>query len=136
MSCLHRVCLVTQSCPSGLSIPWTVILQAPLSVAFSRQEYWSWLSCPPSGDLADPRTELLCLLDCRWILSLLSQWGSLFTKHTYVKLSHCTLQISYNLFSQDTLIKMEGEKDLRNYLITRKKEQKTQLGLGLGKLVA
>ena len=31
---------------------------------------------------------------------------------------------------------MEGEKDLRNYLITRKKEQKTQLGLGLGKLVA
>ena len=31
--------------------PWTVALQAPLSVGFSRQEYWSGLPCPPPGDL-------------------------------------------------------------------------------------
>ena len=30
---------------------WTVDHQAPLSVGFSRQEYWSGLSCPPPGDL-------------------------------------------------------------------------------------
>ena len=29
--------------------PWTVAPQAPLSMRFSRQEYWSGLSCPPSG---------------------------------------------------------------------------------------
>ena len=31
--------------------PWTVAQQAPLSIGFSRQEYWSGLPCPPSGDL-------------------------------------------------------------------------------------
>ena len=31
--------------------PWTVARQAPLSIKFSRQEYWSGLLCPPPGDL-------------------------------------------------------------------------------------
>ena len=31
--------------------------QAPLSVGFSRQEYWSELPCPPPGDLPDPGIE-------------------------------------------------------------------------------
>ena len=39
-----------QSCPT-LCTPWTVAHQAPLSVEFSRQEYWSGLLCPPPGDL-------------------------------------------------------------------------------------
>ena len=34
--------------------PWTVALQAPLSMEFSRQEYWSGLPCPSPGDLPDP----------------------------------------------------------------------------------
>ena len=34
--------------------PWTVALQAPLSMGFSRPEYWSGLPCPPPGDLPDP----------------------------------------------------------------------------------
>ena len=29
--------------------PWTVARRAPLSMGFSRQEYWSGLPCPPSG---------------------------------------------------------------------------------------
>ena len=33
--------------------PWTVALQAPLSMEFSRQEYWNGLLCPPPGDLPD-----------------------------------------------------------------------------------
>ena len=32
----------------------TVARQAPLSMGFSRQEYWSGLPCPPPGDLPDP----------------------------------------------------------------------------------
>ena len=34
--------------------PWTVACQAPLSMGFSRQEYWSELPFPPPGDLPDP----------------------------------------------------------------------------------
>ena len=33
---------------------WAVAWQAPLSMAFSRQEYWSGLLCPPPGDLSNP----------------------------------------------------------------------------------
>ena len=35
-------------------IPWTVACQAPLSMAFSRQEYWGGLPFPSPGDLPDP----------------------------------------------------------------------------------
>ena len=34
--------------------PWTIARQAPPSIGFSRQEYWSGLPCPPPGDLPDP----------------------------------------------------------------------------------
>ena len=37
--------------------PWTVAHQAPLSMGFSRQEYWSGLTCPSPGDLSDPGIE-------------------------------------------------------------------------------
>ena len=36
---------------STLATPWTVAHQDPLSVEFSRQEYWSGLPLPPPGDL-------------------------------------------------------------------------------------
>ena len=36
---------------------WTVAHQAPLSMGFSRQEYWSGLPCPATGDLPDLGTE-------------------------------------------------------------------------------
>ena len=37
--------------------PWTVALQAPLSMRFSRQEYWSGLPFPSPGNLPDPGIE-------------------------------------------------------------------------------
>ena len=46
--------LVTKSCPT-LEILWTVGHQASLSMAFYRQEYWSWLTFPSPGDLPHPR---------------------------------------------------------------------------------
>ena len=36
---------------------WTVAHQAPLSMGFHRQEYWSGLPCPPPGNLPHPGTE-------------------------------------------------------------------------------
>ena len=52
--------LVAQSCPFS-GIPWTVACQAPLSMGFSREEYWSGLSFPPPGDLPDPRIKPMSL---------------------------------------------------------------------------
>ena len=37
--------------------PWTVAYQAPLSMGFSGQEYWSGLPFPSPGDLLDPGIE-------------------------------------------------------------------------------
>ena len=62
--CLHKdlyrnvccCCLVTQLCLI-LCDPWTVAHQAPLSMGFLRQEYWSELSFPSPGDLSDPGIE-------------------------------------------------------------------------------
>ena len=48
--------LVTQSCQI-LCDPWTVARQGPLSVEFSRQEYWSGLPFPTPGDLPCPQIE-------------------------------------------------------------------------------
>ena len=40
----------------------TLACQAPLSMGFSRQEYWSELPCPPPGALPDPGIELASLM--------------------------------------------------------------------------
>ena len=50
--------------------PWTIACQAPMSLGFPRQEYWSGLPCPPPGGLPDPeiKTVSLWLLHCRRIL--------------------------------------------------------------------
>ena len=45
-----------QSCPTPV-ILWTIACQAPLSIGFSRQEYWSGLPCLPPEDLPKPGTE-------------------------------------------------------------------------------
>ena len=41
--------------------PWTVAHQAPLSVGFSLQEYWSGVIFPPPGDFPDPGIEPMSL---------------------------------------------------------------------------
>ena len=41
----------------SFATPWTVALQAPLSMGFSRQEYWSGLPFPSPGDLPHPGIE-------------------------------------------------------------------------------
>ena len=54
--CVDGGGLVTKSCPT-LVAPWTVAHQAPLSMGFSRQEYWSGLPFPSPEDLSDPGIE-------------------------------------------------------------------------------
>ena len=45
--------LVAKSC-STLATPWTVTLQTPPPMEFSRRQYWNGLPCPSSKDLPDP----------------------------------------------------------------------------------
>ena len=65
--------LVTQSCLT-LVTPWTIACQAPLSMGFSRQEYWSGLPFPSLGDLPNLGIEPR-FLNCRQILYQLSYEG-------------------------------------------------------------
>ena len=81
---VRKVCVcVSHSVMSNSLWPHRLALQAPLSMGFSRQEYWSGVSCPFPGDLPDPGTEPsfpawqvdclpLCHLDqqfqCNWYL--------------------------------------------------------------------
>ena len=74
---ITRVCML--SCFSHVWLfetPWTVALQAPLSMEFSRQEDWSGLLCPPAGDLPDLGIEPTWLLYWQAESLLLSHWGS------------------------------------------------------------
>ena len=58
LSCSVIVCVkVAQLCPL-FATPWIVACQVPLSMEFSRQEYWSGLPFPSPGDLPDPGIEV------------------------------------------------------------------------------
>ena len=54
-ACLHSQLL---SHAQLFGTPWTVARQAPLSMGFSRQEYWSGLPFPSPGDLPNPGIKL------------------------------------------------------------------------------
>ena len=47
---------------SDSAIPWTVVRQAPLSMGFSRQEYWNGLPFPPPGNLPNPGIKPVSLM--------------------------------------------------------------------------
>ena len=63
---LQSVCSACElscfSCVRLWATLWTVACQAPLSMGFSRQEYWSGLPCPPPRDLRHPGTEPTSLI--------------------------------------------------------------------------
>ena len=59
---LSEMCVCVLCCVLLFVTPWTVAHQAPPSMGFSRQEYWSGLPFPPPGD----RTPVSCI--GRWIL--------------------------------------------------------------------
>ena len=57
--------------------PWTVACQAPLSVAFSRQEYWSGWPCPSPGDFPDLGIEPKSLVSpslTGWFFTISTIW--------------------------------------------------------------
>ena len=76
---LSRISTYAHLCASHrdqlCATPWAVAHQAPLSMGFSRQEYWSDLLCPPAGYLPAPGIEpTSSVLPADSLL--LSHWGS------------------------------------------------------------
>ena len=75
--CVCVCMLVSQSCPT-LCDPMDCSHQAPLSMAFSRQEHWSGLPFSPPGDLPNPGIEPVSLMSpaCRF-LTASATWEAL-----------------------------------------------------------
>ena len=64
---LLYVCMLSGfSCVQLFVTLWTVACQAPLSMGFSRQEYWSGFPCPPPRHLSDPGVKLTSLMFPAW----------------------------------------------------------------------
>ena len=93
---LHCLVKVSQSYPT-LCNPWTAALQAPLSMGFSRQEYWSGLPCPPPRYLPDPRIKpnLSCLLHWRAGSLPLVPLGKPDNIYTHLECVHSALYCRY-----------------------------------------
>ena len=78
------------SCVRLLATPWTVARQAPLSMGFSRQGYWSGLPITSPGDLPDPGIETGS--PALRVVSLPPESQSLFRKqHLVVQMGTATL---------------------------------------------
>ena len=65
------VCLL--SCVQLFASRWTAAHQVPLTMEFSRQEYWNELPFPSPEDLPDPENEPLPLCLLHWQVDLLSK---------------------------------------------------------------
>ena len=55
--CKCTLCMLSRSVVSDSTILWTIAHQAPPSMGFSKQKYWSGLPCQPPGDLSQPRDQ-------------------------------------------------------------------------------
>ena len=81
------MCVLSQFIHVWLSVTlWTIARLAPLSIRFSRQEYWSGLLCSPPRDLPDPEIEPMSLHLLHW------QAGSLCAMHSHSAAAAKSLQ--------------------------------------------
>ena len=91
---------------NSFATPWSVVHQAPVSVGFSRQEYWSGLPFPPPGDLPNPGMELtrrvsyytgrFFTIEPQSAFLFYSAWG----QRTW---------FSFNLYLQSVVFQLESE---------------------------
>ena len=85
-------CQVASVVSDSHTTPWTVAPQAPLSMGFSKQEYWSGLPFPSPGDLPDPGIELASLMSPvlagRLFITSITWEARLCCKHSEIKDLH------------------------------------------------
>ena len=95
-------CAQSLSCVRLFATPWTVACQPPLSTGFSRQEYWSGLPCPSTGDLPNPETQPVSRVSCtgRQVLYHWATWVAQSKSDTERQIS-CDITNMYD-FLNDT----------------------------------
>ena len=106
------------SCVQLFAIPWIVAYQAPQSMGFSRQEYWSGLPFPSPGDLPNPGVEP-GLLHFRQTLYCLSHQGRPYICTAIYKIDKPDLLYSTGGATQSTIItsiRKESEKTEYTYM--------------------
>ena len=83
--------------------PWTIAQQAPLSMGFSRQEYWSGLPFPSPGDL--PNSGLKPRSPALQADSLPAEpQGKPINKHISIQINLCFVYIVINSFCPNTIL--------------------------------
>ena len=106
----HFSCV--QFCPIIL---WTVAHQAPLSMGFYRQEYWSGSPCPPPGDLPDPGMEPASLMSPalagRFFTTNTSWEAQISYMYTYIWASSVAQTVKNLPERQETRIQSLGGED-------------------------
>ena len=71
------LCLVAQ-CIRLFATPWILAHKAPLSMKFSRQEYWSGFPCPPLADLPNPEIKVSYISELAGrFLTIIATWEAL-----------------------------------------------------------
>ena len=98
--CVCGVCACVLSHSSHFrlfAILWTAASQVPLSMGFTRQEYWSGLPRPLQGDLPNPGIEVGSLaLQAQSLL--LIHWESLSVEYIQLNIQHCSTIIKFNTY--------------------------------------
>ena len=105
LSCFNRVQLFV--------IIWTIVCQVPLSMEFSRQEYWNGFPCPSPGDLPNPGIEPMSPVSPALVgrfFTTISTWEApvyvythkyIYTEYTYHVLIYIYIYIYvYRLFDE------------------------------------
>ena len=103
-------CVLSRFSPVRLCATlWTAACQAPLSMGFSRQEYWIGLPCPPPGDLPDPGIEAASLRSPALA-------GGVFTTSNTLEAPQKPQELFIHLFWQICIESMKGQSQLQRRL--------------------
>ena len=121
------VCLVVQSCLT-LCKPLTVAHQAPQSVGFSRQEYWSGLPFPSPRDLPNPGIEPRS--PTLQADALPSEMVAITKKNNWYCLVIRSGEGNHLSYADDTTLMAESEEELKSFLM-KVKEESGKAGLKL-----
>ena len=95
---IYVLYLIRHACVLSHVLLWTSACQAPLSMEFPRQKYWTGLPFPPPGDLSNPGTEPTSLEVVGNLLPLSNQ-GILKTWKWYLNMLKLHILLAHHSFS-------------------------------------
>ena len=125
------MCVCCQfSCVQLFVMLWNIVLQAPLSMGFSRQEYWSGLSCPPPGVLSGLGIEPTSLMS-----PALAGWFSTTSASWEAPLRMWYSNWTYLYYYKPDLLKIHLKKNIKELFKLKNFKMSHALYMKLGKMV-